>query len=508
MSEHTSDKPQNGTTETEQDSALHASIPPAQPNKLPLGIWIGVGSLFIIALLVIFVLPAVVTEYELPLERRVDLAETQPPPQATVETVSPFEEAQRAIQRKDAQDVLAELLGIQEELTAIEVEQWGQPAYDDALEQASIGDQYYREQDFLLALESYENSRDALQSLQESIPTVLDRTLIDGQNALSNGDARAAREAYSLALLLDPQSEAARIGMQRANNLEEVAALVARADDLVADGELQQALAVLQEARQLDPYDETLLPSIQAVNDQVLENQFAGIMSAGYARLGDGDPEGAIAEFERAATLGIRQEEALAAITQTENEIASVQINRLRNQISAAESDERWQEAADSYGEVLAIDPNLTFAIEGFAYAEQRANLDRLLQEALADPERLGEQDVYQFNLDVYYVGLEIENPGPRLSGQLGELRSLLEDSQVPRDVNFFSDNLTQVSLQRVGELGNFEQTTLTLKPGRYVAIGRRSGFREVREEFTVGFGQTPESITVRCEERVIATSR
>ena len=505
MSERTSDEQEQGITDPVEEVGP-AVIPPAVPNKLPLGIWIGVGSLFIIALLVIFVLPAVVSEYELPLERRVEVA--QPAPQATVAAISPFEEAQRAIQRKDAQDVLAALLEIQEQLTAVEVEQWGQPRYDDALEQASIGDQYYREQDFILALRSYETSRDRMQDLLDAIPTELQQTLIEGQNALAVGNAQQARAAYSLALLFDPESVAAQQGMQRANNLEQVTGLVRQSEDLLQGGNLQQALAVLQQARQLDPYDPALPPRIDNVNARIREAEFARIMSSGYARLSDGDPEGAIVEFQRAANLGINQEEARAAITQTENEIASVQINRLRGQIADAESGERWQEAADYYREVLAIDTNLTFAIDGLDYASKRANLDQLLEDAIANPERFADEQVFRDTRGYLAVGEELPNPGPRLSSQLRRLRSLMEESLVPLDISFVSDNQTQVSLQRVGELGTFEQTTLSLKPGRYVAIGRRNGFREVREEFTVGFGQTPELVTVRCEERVIATRR
>ena len=84
----------------------------------------------------------------------------------------------------------------------------------------------------------------------------------------------------------------------------------------------------------------------------------------------------------------------------------------------------------------------------------------------------------------------------------------LLENSQVPIEIALVSDNLTDVTLQRIGNLGNFEQTAVSLKPGRYVAVGRRPGYREVREEFTVGFGLTPSTVLVQCVERVVATNR
>ncbi|MDE0478477.1 MAG: hypothetical protein OXI13_02505, partial [Gammaproteobacteria bacterium] len=132
-----------------------------------------------------------------------------------------------------------------------------------------------------------------------------------------------------------------------------------------------------------------------------------------------------------------------------------------------------------------------------------RALLDGLLTEAIANPYRFNEDEVYREALDVYYTGRSIENPGPKLVGQLDQLEVLLANSQTPVEVRFASDNLTTVTILRVAELGFFEQTSLSLKPGRYVAVGRRIGYREVREQFTVGFGQTPAQVIVQCVDRL-----
>jgi hypothetical protein len=87
-------------------------------------------------------------------------------------------------------------------------------------------------------------------------------------------------------------------------------------------------------------------------------------------------------------------------------------------------------------------------------------------------------------------------------------LEALLESSQVEIDIRLVSDSLTDVTLLRIGTMGTFEQRSISLKPGRYVAVGKRIGYREVREEFTIGFGQTPDSVVVQCEERIVATRR
>ena len=333
------------------------------------------------------------------------------------------------------------------------------------------------------------------------------QTLIEAQVALDAADTEAAMEQYSLALLFDPDNELAQIGYQRAQSLEEVTSLLTDAGERYEDGELQVALESYQNALDLDSYNEVARAQIQQVAAEIRENEFSQIMSAGYSHLENGNTDEAIAEFRRASGLGINQEQALAAITQTENEIASAEINSLQRQIGLAETEERWAAVVSDYDAVLTIDPNLVFAIDGRDYAGKRLNLDQLLANAIDNPERFAEDSVFEQTRDIYFTGRSIENPGFRLAEQLDDLQALLETSQVPINIQLVSDNLTNVTLLRIGSLGSFEQHQLSLKPGVYVAVGTRSGYRDVREEFTVGFGLTPASVLVQCDERVVATN-
>lgn len=492
------------------DGPLFATeIPPAPSNKPAPIVWIGMGGLVIVALFVVFVLPSIVSEYELPLERRADATPVSNGATSNSTTaISPFQEAQRSIQRKEAQDVLAELLDIQRQLDEKQVDQWGQVDYSESLAQASIGDEYYRSQDFILAAESYAAARDRLVALNESIPTVLSQTLIDAEKALLEGNASVASQKFQLALVLDPDNEAARIGSTRAATLDEVRSLLETADDQLRSGELEQARSNYRAALSLDSFNDYARQQISAVSARITENEFARIMSSGYALLESGEPEQAITAFERAAAIGINQDQASAAIVQAENEIANAEITRLRAAIFTAETTENWQQAVNLYDQVLAIDANLVFAIEGRDYAAKRAQLDRLLVSAIANPERFSEPAVFEETRDVYFTGRAIEPAGTKLQQQLDELQTLLENSQIPVEIRLVSDNRTDVTVLRVGSLGVFEETSLSLKPGVYVAIGKREGYREVREEFTVGFGRTPDAVVVRCDEPVVASTR
>lgn len=510
MSENDVDKIDADDFDHNKNAVFLNQVTAPNAEKPSLWAWIGLSGLLLLALLIIFVLPSIVSQYELPFAKRAD------PVQAPVadttanalNAVSPFAEAQRSLQRQEAQDVLGELLANQAELKALEVSRWGQEDYAIALQQGHSGGEYYRTQDFVPALESYQTGRDGMRALLDSSPTVLAQILIEGEQALAALDSAAAQDRFSLALVLDPENQAAQIGTQRAQTLDEVSALLSSAEDSVEEGELQQALADYNEVLNLDSYNEIAANKAAEVAQLITNKEFAEIMSSGYALLQNGAPEQAIAAFQRALRLGIRHEQALAAITQTENEIANAEINRIGALISTAEQGEQWQEAVNQYDNVLTIDSNLLFAIEGRDYAEKRARLDRLLQQAIANPERFAEESVFEQTLDVYYTGRAIQPPGSRLLAQLDELQGFLENSQIPVEIQFRSDGLTDVTLLRIESLGIFQQTSLSLKPGRYVAVGKRSGFREVREEFTVGFGLTPDSVLVQCIERIVSASR
>lgn len=92
---------------------------------------------------------------------------------------------------------------------------------------------------------------------------------------------------------------------------------------------------------------------------------------------------------------------------------------------------------------------------------------------------------------------------GPRLAGQRDELSRLLKRAATPVNVELVSDNMTSVSIYKVGVLGNFANTALELRPGTYVAVGVRPGFRDVRVEFRVAPELDSRPVVVRCEEPI-----
>jgi hypothetical protein len=167
------------------------------------------------------------------------------------------------------------------------------------------------------------------------------------------------------------------------------------------------------------------------------------------------------------------------------------------------EAKEQWAEALAIYESLLAQDPSLTDAKVRLIPARVRTDLDRRLTGYIDEPLRLSSEADYRAAQSALQDARGIPNPGQRLSGQIAELDSLLKLANSPVDVVFRSDNQTHVVLFRVADLGRFDQVSVKLRPGRYVAAGTRSGYRDVRIEFTVTGEAMEEPVVVRCEEPI-----
>jgi len=473
-------------------------------------VWIMLGILVLLALAVIFVLPGVVDDYELPFTPR---AVTETVPAAPVSAsstpaISPFEEAQRARQRAEAQEVLASLLERQNALVAINVEAWAQSEYASAVESARLGDEAYRGQQFDQAITHYRSTDSALQALQESLPQRYQDAMAAGAAALQSGDAAQAGENFRLALLVNPEDANAQAGLRRAESLPQVLALMDEASALASSGELQAARARLEQALTLDPDHQQARRQLDDLSARIADNAFTAVMSQGFAALQEGSADAAIAAFERALAMRPDSREARAAIDQTRDQLDVSQIARHRSNAAIYEAQEDWASAVAEYDAVLAIDSNLVFAVEGRDHAARRQQLDTLLQQAIDQPQRLSDDAVHAQALQVYYTGEQLENPGPRLQQQLDQLEQVLLAAQVPVDVQLISDNATDVTLYQVGVLGKFESRTLSLTPGRYVAVGTRPGYRDVREEFVVGLDGSSAPVTISCTDAVAVNGR
>lgn len=452
---------------------------------------------------VIFILPKFISPPD-PAASSVVVVDTPANTAAPANQVSPFEEAQKLRQRESAQNILAQLLDLQETLEMKEAKTWAGDELEQVFQLATRGDEAYRDQEFITAGEFYQQGLDILTRLDENLPATFDDYMATGAQAILDGDPDTAENAYGIAVMINPDSEEAVTGYDRAQNLADVLAIIAKGRARHEAGDFEQAREFYRQALAEDPANVTARDLLEQANTDIVDRDFSAAMSRGFNALADDQPEDAETAFRDALALKPDSEEASAALEQTVSAMTLSAINvHLRAAKSYAEQ-EQWQQALDAYDEALAIDPNLVEAREGRSQANSRNNLDNYLETVNNNPLRLAENNVYQQATGIYNEAVKISGDWPRLDGQLGTLRNFLERATEPVTVELRSDGMTEVTVYQVGELGQFTSHTLSLTPGSYVAVGIREGYRDVRQEFVVGFDGNSPVVTVQCMEEVL----
>ena len=464
--------------------------------KLPLA----ASVLATLAVLVFFWLPSQVNRDAV----RAAVAEGTPTrPRTSSVEVAPWLGAQLARQRKAAQDILANLLEEQFALEELQVDRWAAEGFAAAQAEASAGDELYRQQLFQEASEKYQAGLDAMMAVSEQVAPLFAETLQTGEGHLTDGQAAPAVQALELAVILRPDSPEANLALDRAHKLPALLELMSQADAAVETGDLDAAKELLQQARTLDPIHPRAKSQLETVQGNILRRDFNRAMSAGYQALDEKRHDDAEQRFLEARKILPGAPEAETALVQTRTERTQMQIDDLAQQAEAAGSQENWQQAVDAYQAILDTDSSVVFARAGLIQAQTRARLNESLNHAIEKPERLNDENIYRDTLALYRQAQGLEHQGPSLRKQLQDLEELLRLAIIPVPVLLRSDERTEVTVLKVGQLGTFRNRQLNLKPGTYTAVGVRKGYRDVRRQFTVAHSGDSPVVEISCTERI-----
>jgi tetratricopeptide (TPR) repeat protein len=474
--------------------------------------WIGLGLLLSAAVFVFLVLPDAVQTPALntpdgpgTAPGQLRSVQSMPPPsvQAAPQELAPWQTAQILRQKEAAEAVTEQFVRLQMDLEDTQVGLWGGQRFDQAIALAQEGDGQFSQREYLAATQIYEQGLALLQALQADAPDILRQNLARGRQALDSYDAQAAKEAFSLVLAMEPGNLEAQKGLARSRVSDEISQLLKSAAESERQGDLAEAMARLERAGQLDPEDQSVASASARLNGALKQRQFDGLMSQAYAELDAGRIENAVKTFGQAASLRPASSEVKEGLAQAESLRRLESITRLQTGAAQLEAREEWNQAADAYRRALNLDNTLVFARDGLSRASERAELDKRLRAYIQQPERLQSDAVYQAAQQTLGIAKQVEPPTPVLGRQITELEKVLSQSRQPVSVLIQSDNQTVVTLIKVGSLGSFTEKTLALRPGTYVATGKRNGYRDVRRSFVVTASDELVRIQVSCEEKI-----
>ena len=482
-------------------------------GKQPL-LWFGVGAVILSVVIVFFLLlprwvptPVIDSDrvvIQTDAERTAARKSTSPPVTAATGTAdAPWEKAQRSALRRESQEILGQMLELQKTLEEKGVTTWAGKEYDQAIQHARAGDAEYSRQNFSQAHDQYARALGIFTGLLHGMEELFNGTMEAGNTALFEGDSARAREAFKIALAIDPIDRAALLGMERAGTLDEVTGLVDKGDALLRDGKAEEAKVVYKQALDIDSHSDRAQQQLRSAESQIIEREFNLAMSSGFRSLEQNRYKQAQDSFNRALKLKPRSRDARSGLEQAGHRIKSARLNSLLEQAKEAEANEDWQQAVSGYEAALSLDSNLANALEGKNRASLRNEIHNRLEQALAHPARLFDHAVFNEVVSFRDKIRLLSDPGPVMTGQLSKLTRLLVIADTPLQVQLLSDNLTRVTLYKIGELGFFTSKNLSLRPGRYIAVGHRDGYRDVRVEFFVDPDKSMEPVVVRSAEKI-----
>lgn len=405
--------------------------------------------------------------------------------------------------RYNVEMILGELLSDFETLERRSVQRWAQVSYRRARDLYAQGDAAFLKRNWAAAELHYLDALSVLEPLFDRVEPEFEKALAAAKAAFDAGERLEALRLYELAVAITPNHPEARAGLERAQNLETVLQLVEQGLVYEEELELDAAEANFAQAATLDPDWLPATEGLERVRATRTKMQFDSRMSEGLEALAIGDYLGARAAFRMAEQLIPGSQEPADGLLQVDQGLRLSNIDTLEQEAVSLERSEDWDAAATTYEEILKVDSNLAFAIDGLANARRMSALHTRFDEYIVDPDRLSVPSVMQRATKLVVDVTVMPEIGPRLAGQRDELSRLLKRAATPVTVELVSDNMTAVSIYKIGVLGNFGSTDLNLRPGTYVALGVRPGFRDVRVEFRVAPEIEMQPVEVVCKEPI-----
>lgn len=420
---------------------------------------------------------------------------------------SPWQDAQTAKARRAAQEILAKLVDRQNKLEAMAVSRWAKTEFNAAKDMAVTADELYKQRQFLQAQQHYQRALSGFETLIEQSDRTFELTRKQGLQALEQHQPQAALSAFTLATAMRPNDAAAQQGLVRAKNLPQLILLLNQSHNLNSTQQLDQALQLANQAVQLDSEDlqaQTLQSQLQQA---VVERDFKQSMGRAYIAVQNQQIAKAREQFLIAQKLKPDSDAPAIGLAQLRNQQQRQQLERLFRKAEASEASEQWQAADNYYAKALQQDNSLIQAKVGQIRSAARARLHSQLQAQLEQPLRLHSDNVFRNAQTLLQDARAIKGPGPILQRQIQELDELLLLARRPVGVTLRSDNATEVTVYKVGSFGQFAEQHLELIPGRYVAVGSRQGYRDVRKEFTISPSGTRTSVWIQCTEKIALDS-
>jgi len=485
----------NKTEQTEKKTIYQQRLDRRQEQTVrPIIAYALLGSMALILILVVFLLPRLVNEDE-----------ASPTNQNLDETIAEQTQLDAAVlaQKPIAQALLSELLAKIDELELSGVQIWAQSEWKKINTIQNEGDTAYLNRSYDLAAASYRTAMQLLIDLEVTVPSILQQSLDQGQEAILKENKPLAISNFETALAIDGANQLAKAGLDRALKLDKVIAFSNQGKQLAEERKWTESIEAFKAALAIDS---NWKPALEGLTSSVLSNdeeQFQLSLSEGYTLMKEQKFEEAEASFRKSLSIVPDSKEGQQAIEELEIQRRIVLTKSLKYKALIAEVNEEWDNAESYYETILSLDPNIQEVKDSLLRVRQRIKLINQMISFIAKAELLNDDKLFSQAQQTLNQAEAILNKGPELIEQVNKMQQVLKVASIPLQVTLISDQKTNVVIYKKGDLGFFERQLVLLKPGIYTAKGMRIGYRDTTLRFKVDPHQSEQSFTVICREKI-----
>ena len=406
-------------------------------------------------------------------------------------------------QKPIAEALLSELLIKIESLKLKGILFWGMREWEDVLIAQQQGDSAFLEQKYDIAADQYRQALQKLSDMEISIPNVLSNALESGKASILDGNKDDAIASYEIALAIDGSNLEAKEGLDRALKLDQVLERTQKGQIEFDIGNYELAIQSFEDALSIDSNWEPAKNGLNRSKKSFEEEIFQESISKGYQYLNEENFEEAEGLFNQSLLIRPNSQEAKQALDELNLKRIASLTKSLKYKGLIAEVNEEWKQAKGFYEDILEIDPNIEEVKESLSRVESRILLASEMKSIITRSDSYNDNKVLGQAQAILDTARSIERIGPKLQESIQKLDALIQVALIPIDVIFESDELTEVTIFKVDQMGTFLQRIVSLRPGIYTARGSRRGFKDETIRFRVAPNQQNQRIRIVCNKKI-----
>ena len=455
------------------------------------------------AFLAIQFIPTQITYESSVTKRSVNVTDrSNAPTESDIDEVLPFRDTELLRAQESAKAILAEFAELQDQ---VEDEQLGlrdyQDVYDAIIDAANQADASFARREYEVAIEQY---RDATARLREYVytqETKFEQAFETGYAAIISRELNTAQAELGRAKEIKPNDESLSHVLNRLEKLPQVNSLIRESRRALLRKEYDRAELLLIEAREVDPETQNIDQQLLEIQQIQLEEGYKLVLTEAYSALNQDDLDTARRGFERALRMRPNDPGAITGLNEVLNRVGNSTIGEMKATAERYERDGDLRSAMQVYAEVLELDNNLQFALDGHARTQETIRITAAMERIFADPDMLSSNDEFVAAQSILKEAQEHASIQSTNPAKVSKLATLLETASKPLPIVLVSDNEMEVRLATVGQLEPFDRKVLSLRPGRYLLTGSANGCRDVRKTIVVTEGMDP--IAIVCVEPI-----